>query len=86
MALSKNASRLRVLKGQGPDRLMRLRSEDKKFDLIYIDGSLVAYDVLQDVILVCPCLKRAVRSCSTTTVGACTNRIFIISIVPSMRS
>ena len=57
VALAKNHDKLRVLKGTSAERLVQLRAEQAEFDLIYIDGSHTATDVLQDVALAWPMLK-----------------------------
>ena len=46
-----NFAKLRVLKMQSDDALLRLRQEGRRFDLIYVDASHVAIDVLHDAIL-----------------------------------
>ena len=46
-----HANKLRVIKARSDDALLALRRESSHFDLIYIDGSHVAIDVLHDAVL-----------------------------------
>ncbi|KAL3417921.1 membrane protein [Phlyctema vagabunda] len=46
-----NASKLQVIKDRTEHALIKLRSEQAKFDFIYIDASHVAIDVLHDAVL-----------------------------------
>ena len=46
-----NAEKLRVMKASSGDALQALQQESAKFDLIYIDASHVAIDVLHDAVV-----------------------------------
>ena len=48
---SRQAAKLRVMKMRSDDALMELRRESSRFDLIYIDASHVAVDVLHDAVI-----------------------------------
>lgn len=54
---ARNFSKLRILKGRSADRLIQLRGESAQFDLIYIDASHAAIDVLEDIALSWPMLR-----------------------------
>lgn len=54
-----NAEKLRMMRMDSESALLSLRREHEAeiFDLVYIDGSHVAWDVLRDAVLVWPMLK-----------------------------